>query len=118
RPAAFQHVGSSKREVASSYQLLGHNRVAFTLAEYDRSKKLVIDPTLVYSTYFGGSTGATSQDTDPDAGADAFGAVAVDSSGNAYVLGITTSFDYPTTPGAYDPGPQLLGCDPNGAFPH
>ncbi|HEY8187072.1 MAG TPA: SBBP repeat-containing protein, partial [Pyrinomonadaceae bacterium] len=46
---------------------------------------------LVYSTYLGGSnseTGGTG--------------IAVDSFGNAYVVGITPSLDFPTTPGAFD----------------
>src|SRR5439155_1226495 len=44
---------------------------------------------LVYSTYLGGSDG--------DSG---FG-IAVDAAGNAYVTGLTTSSDFPTTPGAF-----------------
>src|SRR6266850_5807262 len=45
---------------------------------------------LIYSTYLGG--------TDFDSG----GGLAIDSAGNAYVSGGTGSFDFPTTPGAFD----------------
>jgi hypothetical protein len=46
---------------------------------------------LVYSTFLAGSTGGT------DAGG-----IVLDSQGNAYVTGRTSSTDFPTTPGAYD----------------
>ena len=49
---------------------------------------------LVYATYLGGTTGSRG------------GAIVVDSSGNAYVTGSTTSSDFPITPGA----PQSQGC--------
>lgn len=44
---------------------------------------------LVYSTYLGGSNG------------DAADGIAVDSAGNSYVTGITSSTDFPTTPEAF-----------------
>lgn len=53
-----------------------------------------LDPagsTLAYATYLGGT------------GLDAPGAVAVDGSGAAYVVGTTDAADFPTTAGAFDP---------------
>ena len=47
--------------------------------------------TLLYMTYFGGS------------GVETVGGVAVDSSGNAYISGTTTSTDLPTTSGTFQP---------------
>ena len=47
---------------------------------------------LVYSTYLGGG-----EDGEDDYG---YG-IAVDTSGNAYVTGSTSSSDFPTTPGAF-----------------
>ncbi len=60
-------------------------RVSFQVAAYDRSRSLVIDPVLVYSTYLGGS------------GEDFGNGIAVDSMGNAYITGYVGSTDFPTT---------------------
>ena len=85
RPRSFQ--GSTP--VASRYTLAGSS-YGFALGSYDRTRLLVIDPGLVYSTYLGG-----------DVQEHAYG-VDIDSAGNAYVVGDTDSTDFPTTPGAYD----------------
>jgi hypothetical protein len=97
KPTIYQPVSNpeslppnpGKRPVVGSYLLLAGNRIGFGLGAYDRSQPLVIDPVLEYSTYLGAS------------GDDAAEAIAVDSSGNAYVAGVTTSVDFPTTPGAH-----------------
>src|SRR6185503_16776099 len=54
------------------------------IAEYNPARPLVIDPILSYSTYLGGN------------GSDQVGDIAVDSSGNTYVVGSTDSTSFPT----------------------
>ncbi|CAM3230149.1 SBBP repeat-containing protein [Paenibacillus lupini] len=63
----------------------------FEVDSYDPNYELVIDPVLTYSTFLGGS--------DTDAGF----SIATDQFGNAYVTGQTVSFDFPITPGAFEP---------------
>jgi uncharacterized protein (TIGR03437 family) len=57
--------------------------IGFRLGRYDRTRPLVIDPTLVFSTYLGGSF------------PDNVLAVAVDAAGNVYVAGLAESPDFP-----------------------
>jgi hypothetical protein len=83
KPVVYQKAGGVRHEITARYRLTGQNRVGFELGKYDARQRLVIDPVLVYSTYLGGF--------DADGGA----AIAVDSSGNAYVTGFTASTDFP-----------------------
>jgi hypothetical protein len=80
------------------FRLDGQNRIHFALGPYEHSKPLVIDPELVYSTYLGGEPGY------PHPGFDTANGIAVDSSGNAYVVGTAYSNDIPTTANAFQPG--------------
>jgi hypothetical protein len=84
KPFVYQEVAGARREVACGYSVERGGRVRFSLGEYDAALPLVIDPTLVYSTYLGGS------------GGDQAWGVAVDSAGNAYIAGFTTSTNFPT----------------------
>ena len=87
KPIVYQEVNGERREIAANYALSGDHRVNFAVADYDRSKPLIVDPVLNYSTYLGGS----------DFGDEALG-IAVDPvSGDAYVVGVTSSSTFPTT---------------------
>src|ERR1700722_10100757 len=86
KPVVYQMVAGERREVTGAYRV-DRNTVRFGVGDYDRSQTLIIDPTLSYSTYLGGSNGS--------AGDVAFG-VAVDTAGEAYVTGQASSTDFPT----------------------
>jgi len=88
RPVVYQERDGMRQEVGARYTITHTNQVRFGLAKYDVSRPLYIDP-LIYSTYLGGSEG--------DSGT----SIAVDSSGNAYVTGDTSSTNFPTTLGAF-----------------
>jgi Beta-propeller repeat/Abnormal spindle-like microcephaly-assoc'd, ASPM-SPD-2-Hydin len=81
--------GAGKHFVAAKYKLDSQNRIRFQLGAYDHRKTLLIDPTLSYSTYLGGSSN--------DYGA----SIAIDSAGSAYVTGNTNSITFSVTAGAF-----------------
>jgi hypothetical protein len=85
KPVIYQSSGGSRHSVPGGYVLKSGNRVGFKVAEFDRQLPLVIDPVLSYSTYLGGD------------GDDQGYSIAVDSSGNAYVAGSTSSTNFPTS---------------------
>ena len=85
----YQQANGQKTPVAGRYVLKDNQRVGFALAAYDKTRPLVIDPVLLYSSYLGGSQ--------EDQGF----AIAVDDFGYAYVAGQTLSIDFPTE-GALD----------------
>jgi hypothetical protein len=60
----------------------------------------VVDPTVLYSTYLGGTAGDTIPGT---FGSQLATGIAVDSSGNAYIVGNTIAIDFPTTSGSFQP---------------
>jgi len=124
KPFVYQEVNGVRREVSARYVLEGNCRTSFRLGAYDRSRTLVIDPVLVYSTYADAISGLA-----VDAAGNAYlvggdrvkklnpsgsalvystfldvtdaSAIAVDRFGNAYVTGTGPSATFPVTPGAF-----------------
>ncbi len=54
-PHIYQKIDGCELAVAGGFVLRGAHRAGFAVGPYDRSRELVIDPQLVYTTYFGGS---------------------------------------------------------------
>ena len=86
-PQVYQEISGKKQTVEGRFVLRGKNHVGFAVGAYDRSRELIIDPILNFSTYFGGS------------GDEHTTSVAVDGSLNIYITGSTTSPNLPFTPG-------------------
>ena len=82
-PSAYQVRGEDREAVAGRYSIAGDGAIQFTLGEYGRTRPLVIDPAVSYSTYLGGSM----EDEPSD--------VKVDAYGNTFVSGWTESPDFP-----------------------
>jgi hypothetical protein len=83
-PQAYEIDGEGRRNsVASRFRLSGKNQAHIETARLHRSRKLVIDPTLSFATYLGGS------------GRDTLVEIERGVDGRIYVAGHTTSVDIP-----------------------
>jgi Beta-propeller repeat/Putative Ig domain len=104
RPHIYQEINRDRREIHGRFVLRrkAHAKipprksrlrtpnpvlVSFEVGDYDQTRPLVIDPTLLYSATFGGNFN------------DDVNGIAVDSSGNAYVVGTTFSLNFPVVSG-------------------
>jgi len=101
RPVVYQEIAHARSPVEGRYVRSGAVGVAFEVGPYDRSRPLVIDPKVEYSTYLGGS------------GDDQAFGIAVGPDGSVYVVGWTESVDFPkgSSAGLTQAGnfPQQLG---------
>lgn len=87
-PYTYQLEDGQRKEIPCRYEILG-NRVRFKLSGYNAAAPLVIDPSLVFSTFVGSTS-------------DNWGYTATyDAAGNAYGGGIVFGNGYPTTLGAF-----------------
>ncbi|MGD0514648.1 MAG: SBBP repeat-containing protein [Terriglobales bacterium] len=112
-PRVYQKVGTEERPVSGRFELRGQakDEVGFQLGAYDRSRTLIIDPVLVYSTYLGGSGNQacsiiapiTVEGMSVPVPPPGCPAITVDAASNAYVAGSTTSTNFPGTTGEYQP---------------
>jgi hypothetical protein len=84
RPVVYQRFQGGRREVYGQYVRKGGREIGFDIGAHDPSHPLIIDPTLAFVSYLGGS------------GDDYGNAVAIDNSGCAYVVGETGSANFPT----------------------
>jgi hypothetical protein len=100
RPVLYQNIKGGRRAVQGSFIRLPDGKFGFSHAEYDRTKPLIIDPTisLLYATYAGGIHNDEAFD------------LTIDAKGNAYLAGQSASEDFPVTSSAYQPTRSNLGA--------
>jgi hypothetical protein len=91
-PVLYQTFNNMKLPVSGGFSLKSATRVGFSLKGYDKTKTLVIDPVLLYSSYLGGLAN------------DQTSGIAVDSQGSAYVAGWTQSTNFPLASQGPTPG--------------
>jgi photosystem II stability/assembly factor-like uncharacterized protein len=90
KPAVYQMEGGTRKKVVGRYVVRHRRQVAFRVGRYDRTRTLVIDPVLSYSSLMGGNANEDGR------------GIAIDAAGNAYVTGQTSSANFPTVAGSYD----------------
>jgi len=93
RPHVYQTFKGKREAVAGDFELRG-KQVGFRLGAYDTKRPLVIDPTLIFSTYLGGGKDDSAR------------GVATDPSGNSYITGLTQGSGFPTQ-NAYQTSPSI-----------
>jgi uncharacterized repeat protein (TIGR01451 family) len=98
RPYAYQEIDGRQVEVETAFVLHEHgpsqstHTVGFSVqGDYDPRYPLIVDPTLDYATFLGGSD------------LEEANSIAVDGDGYVYITGMTRSTGFPTTAGVFQP---------------
>ncbi|MBK6767957.1 MAG: SBBP repeat-containing protein [Ardenticatenales bacterium] len=94
---AFQDVAGERRAVSAEFTLVG-DTVGFAVGAYNPALPLVIDPVVLFSRRFGGSS------TDLSSG------ISRDGAGNLYTSGWTASTNYPTQSGFQNAANVTYDC--------
>ncbi len=89
KPTVYQIKDGLRQVVEGAFRLASDRTVSFELGRYDRSKELVIDPTLL----FAGSIATGNQQTIP-------AGMVIDATGAMYLTGYTNDLTFPVTTGA------------------
>lgn len=99
KPRIWQQLGTRREMVAGRYEVSKNGEISVAVGSYDRTRDLVIDPVVTYATFLGGRF------------SDQARAIAIDGAGNAYITGLTSSPDFPTTVGAYSVAEKNTSTD-------
>ena len=83
KPVIYQNTNGVRREIAGNYSIAHDHQIRFSVAAYDHTQPLTVDPLLNYSTYVGGES------------FDSAAGIALDTTGDAYIAGRTTSTTFP-----------------------
>ncbi|MGC2604768.1 MAG: SBBP repeat-containing protein, partial [Silvibacterium sp.] len=96
-PVVYQEVNGQRKTIPATYSLASNKQIKFQVGSYDKSEPLVIDPVIEYTGVWGGY------------GEDIPTAIAIDPSGNAYVVGQTASPNFPLVNALLTQGPVAGG---------
>jgi hypothetical protein len=101
RPFLYQRDAraGTRRQIDGRYVLLADGAVGLVVGGYDHAKPLVVDPFLIYSSFWGGQA------------ADQVNAVKIDSRGLLFVVGRTDTSDLVGTGSAYSLVNEAPGSD-------
>ncbi|NVO20796.1 MAG: gliding motility-associated C-terminal domain-containing protein [Bacteroidetes bacterium] len=90
-PEVYQMINGNRITINAKFKVTNNGSVSYIISKYDPNSDLIIDPQLIYSTYFGGTGDDYLYQSN----------IVKDSQGNIYFVGRTTSMNLPVTFGSY-----------------